>query len=58
MLSEYPQSVFQVFFGVAKGGQQQLATQTLRVHLPSVENCIRGPRIEVGKSFVMISAVN
>ena len=36
MLSHYPQSAFQ---GVSegRGGQQQLATQTLRVHLLGID---------------------
>ena len=38
MLSQYPQSAFQGFSGVARGGQQQFAAQTLRVHLLSVNN--------------------
>ena len=37
MLSLYPRSAFQGFCGVTRGGQQQLATQTLRVHLLGIE---------------------
>ena len=33
MLSKYPKSAFEGLSGVAGGGQQQFATQTLRVHL-------------------------
>ena len=33
MLSQYPLSALQEFSGVAKGGQQQFATQPLRVHM-------------------------
>ena len=35
--SQYPQSAFQGLSGVAGGGQQQFATQTLRVHLLGIE---------------------
>ena len=37
MLSQYPQSAFRRFRGVTRGGQQQFATQTLRVHLLGIE---------------------
>ena len=37
MLSQCPQSAFQGSPRVAGGGQQQFATQTLRVHLLGIE---------------------
>ena len=37
MLSQYPQSAFQGSVGITRRGQQQFATQTLRVHLLGIE---------------------
>ena len=41
MLSQYPRSAFQgLRAGITRGGQQQLATQTLRVHLLGLDSAI------------------
>ena len=37
MPKQYPRSDFQGLLGVTRGGQQQFATQTLRVHLLGIE---------------------
>ena len=37
MLSQYPRSTFQGLCGVTRGGQQQFATQTLRVRLLGID---------------------
>ena len=39
ILSQYPQSAFQGFSGGCQGGQQQFATQTLRVSLLGIQDC-------------------
>ena len=49
MLSQCPQSAFQGFSGVARGGQQQFATQTLRVHLLGVDHSGKGNHFAGGR---------
>ena len=55
MLSQYPQTAFQGSPRVAGGGQQQFATQTLRVHLLGLDKIhfsdifpVSGHRPEMG----------
>ena len=44
MSTQCPRSVFQGLSGVARGGQQRFATQTLRVHLLGIgETLLRNP---------------
>ena len=58
MLPQYPQSASQGVSGVASGGQQQFATQTLRVHLLGIESPSQKPAlsflVDVSIFFVLL----
>ena len=43
MLSQYPRAAFRGFCGGHRQGQQQFATQTLRVHLLGIEKSMTNP---------------
>ena len=49
MLSQYPRSAFQGFCRDHQRGQQQFATQTLRVHLLGIECTSTGRRAKPGR---------
>ena len=58
MLSQYPQSAFEGLSGVAGGGQQQFAAQTLRVNLPGIENRVVAETIFEPSDQIILTGIS